>query len=298
MKRPAFQFYPADWRKDANLRRCSPAARGVWMDVLCVLHDSDEYGIVRWPLKELASAAGASIAHLKELAEKRVIKGGDKGAVEALIYTPRHGRRDGEPVTLIPAQDGPLWFSARFVRDEYVRTVRGESSRFGADKGDAPKDAPKPPFGDGSSTSSSSSPSGNSSDAYASGGKPPMSPEEIIFTYGVPLLVNAGSSEKHARSFLGGLRKGRDDTQVVDALRDCIRAKTLQPLEWLAAALPPAGSPKSKAKANAAQSFAAQDREAGMARWEQMTGQVHPDRASGSVIDITPVAPAPLRIEA
>jgi hypothetical protein len=29
MKRPAFQFYPSDWRNNANLRRCSPAARGV-----------------------------------------------------------------------------------------------------------------------------------------------------------------------------------------------------------------------------------------------------------------------------
>lgn len=79
------------------------------------------------------------------------------------------------------------------------------------------------------------------SEPNGSDGKPSMSPEEIIFTYGVPLLVNAGSTEKHARSFLGGLRKARDDSEVVDALRNCIRAKVLQPLEWLAAALPPAG---------------------------------------------------------
>lgn len=253
MKRPAFQFYPADWRKDANLRRCSPAARGVWMDVLCVLHDSDEYGIVRWPLKELASAAGASPAHLRELADKRVIKGGDKGRIESLIYTPRHGRRDGDPVTLIPEQEGPLWYSARFVRDEYVRTVRGESSRFGEGKGESPMAAPKPPFGDGSSSSSSSSTSvssvPNGTDAKAS-----LTPEEVIWTYGVPLLVNAGSTEKHARSFLGGLRKGRDDSEVVDALRACIRAKALQPLEYLAAALPPAGT---KTKPNAQEALEA-----------------------------------------
>lgn len=42
-----------------------------------------------------------------------------------------------------------------------------------------------------------------------------------------------------------------------------------------------------------AQSFAASDREAGMQRWEKMTGQVHPDRkaAQGDVIDVD-AAPA------
>jgi hypothetical protein len=54
------------------------------------------------------------------------------------------------------------------VKDEYVRTIRGESTRFDGGEGDAPKKAsknkpkasPKPPFGDGSSTASPSSPSG------------------------------------------------------------------------------------------------------------------------------------------
>ena len=68
-----------------------------------------------------------------------------------------------------------------------------------------------------------------------------MSPDEIIFGYGVPLLTNAGVADKQARSFLGGLRKTHGDDALVNTLRECIRAKPLQPLEWLAAALPPAG---------------------------------------------------------
>lgn len=75
------------------------------------------------------------------------------------------------------------------------------------------------------------------------GGKPPaMKPEEIIFGYGLPLLTNAGTAEKQARSFLGGLRKAHGDAAVIDKLRECLRAKPLQPLEWLAKALPPAGA--------------------------------------------------------
>ena len=73
------------------------------------------------------------------------------------------------------------------------------------------------------------------------GVKTPLSPDEIIFGYGVPLLVNAGTAEKQARSFLGGLRKVHGDETLVNALRECIKAKPLQPLEWLAKALPPDG---------------------------------------------------------
>ena len=73
------------------------------------------------------------------------------------------------------------------------------------------------------------------------GEKQPMKPDEIIFGYGVPLLTAAGSSDKQARSFLGGLRKAHGDAALIDKLRACIRAKPLQPLEWMAAALPPGG---------------------------------------------------------
>jgi len=74
-------------------------------------------------------------------------------------------------------------------------------------------------------------------------------PQEIIFGYGLALLTNAGTAEKQARSFLGGLRKQHGDAELVNKLRDCAKAKPLQPLEWLAAALPPASmAPKLNAQ--------------------------------------------------
>lgn len=161
--RPAFQFYPADWRNNAKLRRCSEAARGAWIDVLCILHDSDEYGVLRWPLADIAQAAGVSLKLLKELAQKDVLKGADKGA-DDFIFTPRHGGKDGDPVTLVAAGDGPCWYCSRFVRDEYVRQRRGAGTRFDSDNQppkSAPKSAPKGGIGgrqgDGASSSSSSS---------------------------------------------------------------------------------------------------------------------------------------------
>lgn len=128
MKRPSFQFYPADWKGNSKLRRCSEAARGVWMDILCVLHDSDEYGVVRWPLAELARAAGAALKLVKELVDRQVLKGADHGPV-TFTHTPRHAGKDGEPVTLIDGQ-GPIWFSSRMVTDEWRRSVSGGKTRY------------------------------------------------------------------------------------------------------------------------------------------------------------------------
>lgn len=130
--RPAFQFYPKDWRNNAKLRRCSPAARGVWVDLLCLLHDSDEYGVLRWPLKEIAQAAGASMAHVRELVDKGVLKGAERRG-EDYIHTPRHAGKAGEPVALVSAGDGPCWYSSRFVKDEWLRQRRGIATRFTSD---------------------------------------------------------------------------------------------------------------------------------------------------------------------
>ena len=85
----------------------------------------------------------------------------------------------------------------------------------------------------------------------------PLTPDEIIFGYGLPMLTNAGTAEKQARSFLGGLRKAYGDALLIDTLRDCIKAKPLQPLEWLAKALPPEGV---KPKLNAQEALEASNR--------------------------------------
>lgn len=164
MKRPSFQFYPADWLGNTNLRRCTHAERGIWIAVMCLMHDSDEYGVLRWPLRDIASAVNCKPSDLVALAGKGVLKGDDMRIAEAYVYVPRSGRRDGPPVVLIEAQDGPLWFCSRMVRDEHVRGVRGEGTRFGdadgatskAPRMGSPKRAPMPPFGDGPTSSSTS----------------------------------------------------------------------------------------------------------------------------------------------
>lgn len=42
--RPWMKFYPRDWRADEKLRLCSLAARGLWMEMLAIMHASEKYG--------------------------------------------------------------------------------------------------------------------------------------------------------------------------------------------------------------------------------------------------------------
>lgn len=76
MKRPAFQFYPGDWLRSTDLRSCSVAARGLWMDMLCLMHEGTPYGYLRVGNKDilppiLAKMVGETVENveiwLKEL---------------------------------------------------------------------------------------------------------------------------------------------------------------------------------------------------------------------------------------
>lgn len=44
MADPWMKFYPSDWRADPALRMCSLAARGLWIEMLGIMHDAAQYG--------------------------------------------------------------------------------------------------------------------------------------------------------------------------------------------------------------------------------------------------------------
>ncbi len=172
MKRPSFQFYPDDWTGNAKLKRCNHALKGVWIDVLCLMHDSEEYGVLRWPLIDLAQAIGCKVQMLRELVDKDVIKGAETGqSCAAYIHQGYHARQPLPPVTLIQEQDGPIWYSSRMVRDEYIRAQRGGATRFTVDNN--PSRSPTERVGDTVNNSDTRSPNARLGDGAPSSSPSP-----------------------------------------------------------------------------------------------------------------------------
>ncbi len=44
MANPWVKFYTSDWRSDPALRMCSLAARGLWIEMICIMHEATPYG--------------------------------------------------------------------------------------------------------------------------------------------------------------------------------------------------------------------------------------------------------------
>lgn len=81
---PWFKFYPGLWLGDVKLRRCSPAAHGVWIACLCVMHEAQPRGFLLIEgqpatLDDVAAMCGRTTpeevsAALQELEERGVIR--------------------------------------------------------------------------------------------------------------------------------------------------------------------------------------------------------------------------------
>jgi hypothetical protein len=142
-KRPSFQFYPADWRKDTALQRCSIAARGLWIELMCIAHECEEYGKLgqngeAFSHKTLAKLVGLSPQTCKkllaELERNKVFSRDDNGII----------------------------FSRRMIKDEELRNIRAKAGSMGGNPdllGDLVKQngKQKPTPSSSSSYSSSSS---------------------------------------------------------------------------------------------------------------------------------------------
>jgi len=69
---PWMKFYPSDWRADPALRVCSLAARGLWVEMLCIMHEASPRGYLT--IKghavtdvQLAALSGAPIDEVSNL---------------------------------------------------------------------------------------------------------------------------------------------------------------------------------------------------------------------------------------
>lgn len=112
MKRPSFQFYPADWRKDPALSACSLSARGLWIELICIAHEAGTYGVLSINGKPMAPA---QIARMVGESPSTVVK---------LLA-------ELEDAGVFSRDEQGCIFSRRMVKDEHVRNVRADAGRLG-----------------------------------------------------------------------------------------------------------------------------------------------------------------------
>lgn len=233
-KRPSFQFYPSDWRTDPGL--CSVGARGLWIELLCLMHEGEPYGHLTHQGRALT---------LDSLAR---LVGESAAAVKRWMAELRSNNVFSETTDGVP-------FSRRMVRDEGLREVRATGGNKGAGhghkggsygaKGGRPRkaetplsdevrgvsEAPlKPP-----PSSSSSSPSAvkEGSEAKASAQIDHSDPETVMFRHGVALLMESGKTESAARSILGNWKRDHGAGAVITALGAAKREAAIEPVAFI-----------------------------------------------------------------
>lgn len=123
-KLPAFQFYPGDWMKDPALRVCSHTTKGVYIDMLCLMFECEQRGVLAtgnnpWSDEQVAAAIGgpkdATLSCIAELLAMGVVSRNQAGAI----------------------------FSRRMVRDEENRRKLAENGAKGGRPKNQTKTKPK-----------------------------------------------------------------------------------------------------------------------------------------------------------
>lgn len=105
MKRPASQFFWGDWRRDTALQSCSLEARGLWIEMLCLMHEGEPYGHLQ---------VGRKILQVPEIA--RLVGISMKRAKKLILEL--------ENAKTFSRNSGGTIYSRRMVRDEMTREKR------------------------------------------------------------------------------------------------------------------------------------------------------------------------------
>lgn len=219
-KLPALQFYIGDWLKDPKLSMCSPATRGIWMDLLCAMHELDRSGLITGTTDQLARLCrctaveiSAAIAELKE--------------TKAADVTERNGN-----VTVA---------NRRMQREAKLR--EDNNNRVRKHRGNAPVTEMKRKCNTPSSSSASASVTnvtGGHDPPTGENGSSQALSEQIVkglnlWDWGWRVLTDL--KEKSARNLLGAKIKEFSEEEVVAALRRVEKEKPAAPSSFFCGVL-------------------------------------------------------------
>jgi len=105
-KLPAIQFYPGDWKKDPGIQALDFFHKGVWFEMILMMHESEERGVLMlngkpYPNEALARALGL---------DNQIL-------TTTLTTLTTYG------VAKVRKEDGAI-YSRKMVRDEEIRQIR------------------------------------------------------------------------------------------------------------------------------------------------------------------------------
>lgn len=112
MSTPWLKFYPSDWRADPALRMCSIGARGLWMEMLCVMHEASPRGHLLVNGRAITSPQLASLVGMAS------------DGVEALLS-------ELEDAGVFSRKKNGVIFSRRMEKDENKARKNQENGKMG-----------------------------------------------------------------------------------------------------------------------------------------------------------------------
>lgn len=112
-KLPAFQFYPSDWRKDPAVQSLSYHDRGVWFEILCLMHESEQRGKLLLNGRKMPDDALARLLGLERQAVLKTL----------------HRLLDAGVASRCP--DSGALMNRRMVKDEELRKIRRKCGKMG-----------------------------------------------------------------------------------------------------------------------------------------------------------------------
>lgn len=212
MANPWMKFHPQDWRADERLRMCSLSARGLWLEMMCIMHRSEKYGFLLIAGKaptdtQLAFQVGTTPEQVSQLLAE---------LAAAEVYS---------------ATSSGVIYSRRMVRDEKKSKINAKNGKKG---GDASL---------GKQRDNEQSLKRNSSDPLSLRSQKPDSVTKVtgvpptlkdqLFSGCLDYIVGTGSSEKNARSLIGRWRKDYGEAEAVRRISHCQANGISNPVEYI-----------------------------------------------------------------
>lgn len=269
---PWLKFYPTDWRGDQALRVCSLAARGLWMECLCIMHEANPYGhliINGRPVtdSQLSALTGAPPSTVRQLLTELEEAG--------VFSTNRNG----------------VIYSRRMTRDEKKRkdgkkAQETEAKVPGSRRSQAiekkKKNLPPPRLVDGVESKPPQHPEAREEIPVAKATEAPMAPslapnddlKSRLFGAGLNWL--SGASERPTaklRPMVGRWIKDHGEGAVLEAFTKAYRESPVDPVAWIERTL--------KGKIDGKRNSKEPERNGMCAVFEEFTGGFGNDAADG-----------------